>query len=145
MPVFKESKLVKATQEEVMTLVLDVNSYRTFLPWCKHSRVISHDVAAKTMNANLSIGFGLLNYKYSSNISYDTNSLHAKSTDKLFSHMSSKWILEGVDGGCQVTFEIDFDIASRGLSKVLNKFFHLASQRIINAFEDEINRRNRRS
>ena len=51
-------------------------------------------------------------------------------------HLESTWQFRDVEGGCEVSFEVDFEFKSRLLQGAAGMFFNEAMSRIVKAFED---------
>jgi coenzyme Q-binding protein COQ10 len=54
-----------------------------------------------------------------------------------FKHLISHWRFRDVpEGGCEVSFDVDFEFKSKLLQGAAGLFFHEAMMRIVQAFED---------
>jgi coenzyme Q-binding protein COQ10 len=49
--------------------------------------------------------------------------------------MESRWQFRDADGGCEVSFHVDFEFRNRLLQGAANMFFMEAMSRIVRAFE----------
>jgi coenzyme Q-binding protein COQ10 len=49
--------------------------------------------------------------------------------------MKSNWAFRDVEGGCEVSFFVDFEFKNRLLQGAAGMFFYEAMQRIVRAFE----------
>ena len=52
-----------------------------------------------------------------------------------FRHMKSNWSFRDVEGGCEVSFFVDFEFRNAILQKVIGVVFNEAMQRVVRAFE----------
>lgn len=66
MPTFKQTKLLVYPAKELYHLVLNVEEYPKFLPWCSHARIISAN--EQEIIAELVINFKGFSDKYTSRI-----------------------------------------------------------------------------
>jgi ribosome-associated toxin RatA of RatAB toxin-antitoxin module len=55
--------------------------------------------------------------------------------DGPFKHLKSKWSFVEVDGGCDVTFDVDFEFRNAILAAVIGLVFNEAMTRVVRAFE----------
>lgn len=55
--VHSEKRIVPYTAEQYFDLVVDVEQYSKFLPWCKESHIIQQPNAAGYFDAELDVGF----------------------------------------------------------------------------------------
>ncbi|MDP5362357.1 MAG: type II toxin-antitoxin system RatA family toxin, partial [Paracoccaceae bacterium] len=50
-------------------------------------------------------------------------------------HLESQWGFKEVEGGCEVSFAVDFEFKSRLLQGAAGMFFNEAMQRVVRSFE----------
>ena len=55
--------------------------------------------------------------------------------DGPFKYLESQWQFRDVPGGCEVSFDVDFEFKNRLLQGAAGLFFNEAMQRIVRAFE----------
>ena len=55
--------------------------------------------------------------------------------DGPFRYMRSNWAFCDDEGGCEVSFDVDFAFKNRLLQSAAEVFFHEAMKRIVRAFE----------
>ena len=53
---YHERKLLNFSPEELYEVVLDIDSYEKFVPWCEQSRVVLHDKPGY-LEAEMVVGF----------------------------------------------------------------------------------------
>ena len=53
---YHERKLLNFSPEELYEVVLDIDSYEKFVPWCERSRVVLHDKPGY-LEAGMVVGF----------------------------------------------------------------------------------------
>jgi len=120
-------------------LVADVARYPEFLPWCAAARVRSVTPQGNTevMEADLVISFKVFRERFTSRVVL-TPQEHRIDTEYLdgpFRYMKSNWTFRDVDGGCEVSFFVDFAFRNMVLQKLIGVVFNEAMQRIVRAFE----------
>ena len=73
MPKKKIIKKFNYPLELVENLILDIDSYKEFLPWCTNSKIISQDKTYTLIDikADLEIGYSFAKDIYRSHVIYD--------------------------------------------------------------------------
>ena len=56
--------------------------------------------------------------------------------DGPFRYMKSNWAFADAEGGCEVSFFVDFEFKNAVLQGIIGVVFNEAMQRIVRAFED---------
>ncbi|MBE0413452.1 type II toxin-antitoxin system RatA family toxin [Yoonia sp.] len=139
MTTHSETKFVPYTAQKMYDLVADVANYPKFLPWTAAARVRSvtshgdHDV----MLADLVISFKVFREKFGSRVTLwpDEKRIETEYLDGPVRHLESTWRFKDVDGGCEVSFHVDFEFRSRLLQGAAGMFFNEAMQRVVRSFE----------
>ena len=121
-------------------LVADVARYPEFLPWCSAARVKSvvPDGTKEIMTADLVISFKVFRERFTSRVELaaDDLKIDTEYLDGPFRYMKSNWTFRDVNGGCEVSFFVDFAFRNVILQKMIGVVFNEAMQRIVRAFED---------
>jgi coenzyme Q-binding protein COQ10 len=135
MPKHFEQRLLPFTPEQLFALVANIESYPIFLPWCLKARVLER--RGNNLTAEMVVGTKALREKFTSNVTLNKPkgiSVHYR--DGPLRHLSNEWrFAPGTDGGCEVTFTIDFGFRSSILGALMNAFFDKASRKMVSAFE----------
>jgi len=139
MPTHSETRTLPYTAQQMYDLVADVARYPEFLPWCAAARVRSVTPQGNTevMEADLVISFKVFRERFTSRVVL-TPQEHRIDTEYLdgpFRYMKSNWTFRDVDGGCEVSFFVDFAFRNMVLQKLIGVVFNEAMQRIVSAFE----------
>ena len=116
-------------------LVLDVQSYPEFLPWCLSSSVT--DIENSSFEAELLIGFKFFKESFGSCVLFERPfSIEVTPTYGPFRRMRNVWSFEPVDNdSCRINFYVDFEFKSIILNKVMGLLFYEAVQKMVNCFE----------
>ena len=122
-------------------LVNDLAAYPRFIPNCKAMEV--RDDSAGGLLARMTISFGPITQAYTSHVIADPQALTitAKATDGPFSYLDSKWTITPEGEGSRIRFDIDFKISNPLIAAVAEPAFAAKQDEIIDAFEDEADRR----
>ncbi|MES2677792.1 MAG: type II toxin-antitoxin system RatA family toxin [Pseudomonadota bacterium] len=140
MPSHSEIKNLPYSAKQMFDLVLDVEKYPEFLPWCLAAK-ITKKLDAENFEADLAINFKGFTQKYSSNIQASQNNnseflINVSAIDGPFKNLTNRWQFRNIAGGCQVEFFIDFEFKSMILGKMIGMIFEKATDKMIDAFEN---------
>ncbi|MGR3495865.1 type II toxin-antitoxin system RatA family toxin [Citreimonas sp.] len=139
MPTHSETRKLPYTAAQMYDLVADVGSYPEFLPWTAAARVNSREERGDhvVLHADLVISFKVFRERFGSKVVLwpDEHRIDTEYLDGPFRHMESKWQFTDVEGGCEVSFYVDFEFRNRILQSAAGMFFYEAMQRIVRAFE----------
>ncbi len=126
--------------QQMYDLVADVGSYPKFLPWCAAARIRSRTPqgASEVMEADLVISFKVFRERFGSRVVLhpDEHKIDTEYLDGPFRYMKSNWAFaDRADGGCDVSFFVDFEFKNAVLQGIIGMVFNEAMQRIVRAFE----------
>ncbi|MEP6020363.1 MAG: type II toxin-antitoxin system RatA family toxin [Paracoccaceae bacterium] len=139
MPTHSETRFLPYTPQQMYNLVADVSDYPKFLPWCAAARIRSQNPNGDSivMEADLVISFKVFRERFGSRVTLWPNEQRIESEylDGPFRYMKSSWAFKEVDGGCDVSFFVDFEFKNAILQGIIGVVFNEAMQRIVRAFE----------
>ena len=141
MPKIIETKIMNFTAKEIYDLVVDVESYPQFLPWCKNAHICKN-ISTSNIQAELLINFKNIFEKYTSDVIFLQNSateyfVEAKAIKGPFKSLINQWKITEIDHKkTQVEFFLEFEFSSILLGKMLSAIFSSATQKMMNAFEN---------
>ena len=140
MPRHQETRELPYGADQIYDLVADVARYPEFLPWTAAARIRSRTPCegGEVMAADLVISFKLFREKFGSRVTLlpDKGRILTEYLDGPFKHLRSTWdFADRVEGGCTVTFEVDFEFRNAILAAVIGLVFHEAMTRVVRAFE----------
>jgi len=135
MPSHQEKRILPYSAEQLFDLVMDIEKYPQFLPWCIGARVNSR--SKNEVTADVIIGYKMFRERFTSRVHYIRP--HAIEVEYLkgpMRHLQNKWVFTPMRAGqCEVDFYVDFSLESKLLEKLVDQFFHKALVKMINAFE----------
>lgn len=139
MPTHQETRVVPYTAQQLYDLVADVARYPEFLPWCAAARIRSRrpEGDAEVMEADLVISFKVFRERFGSRVTLypDAQKIDTAYLDGPFRYMESTWGFRDVEGGCEISFFVDFEFRNAILQGVIGLVFNDAMQRVVRAFE----------
>ena len=134
-----ETKLLPYAADQMYTLVGDVASYPKFLPWTAAARVRGETDQGDHIEilADLVISFKVFRETFGSRVLLwpDLKKIETSYLDGPFKHLESTWLFRDVEGGCEVSFDVDFEFKNRLLQGAAGMFFNEAMQRVVRSFE----------
>ncbi|MBY5932420.1 type II toxin-antitoxin system RatA family toxin [Tateyamaria omphalii] len=139
MPTHSETRFLPYTPQQMYDLVADVGQYPQFLPWCAAARVrkVTPKGDSEVMEADLVISFKVFRERFGSCVVLypEAKKIDTEYLDGPFRYMKSNWGFSEADGGCNVSFFVDFEFKNAILQGIIGVVFNEAMQRIVRAFE----------
>lgn len=137
MPSFTQEHYYEFSVKQIYDIVVAVQHYPEFLPWCKEAEIISNSDGI--LIAKLRIEFKGISQEYTSEVRYQYENNHAKidvkAIDGPFNHLVNLWEIEDYDGVTKVKFHVDFEFKLSLLDKLIKAVFSIAYEKMLAAFE----------
>lgn len=134
MPAHHEIRVLPYASEQLFDLVMDIEKYPEFLPWCLAARINERDKAH--LSADVIVGYKVFRERFSSRVQFKRpKTIEVEYLHGPMRQLQNKWSFRDVRDGCEVDFYIDFSLKTRFFEAVVDQFFHRALARMINAFE----------
>ena len=135
MPSFENSKVLPFSDKELYDIIIKVDLYPEFLPWCKDSEIVNR-IDKDNFDANLSIGYKALDENYTSRVKgIYLKQITSNAISGPFKYLDSSWTFKKSGNSCQVTFKLNYEFKSFLLGKVMGTLFNKASEKMFEAFE----------
>ena len=143
MPKASVKRLIECSKEQLIDLVLDIESYPTFIPYCLNSKVYEKkdNKDFTLIVADLTIGKGPFKATYKSDVKFNknTDSIHVTNIEGPLKHLDNKWIFLEKDNFTEIYFDIDFEIENKFLNIVMSKSFQYGLDKIADSFQKRAN------
>ena len=139
MPYASIKKKISCSKKNLMEMVLDIEKYPEFVPWCLDSKI--HEKIDKgdviEIKADLTIGKSFFRDTYKSFVVYNklTDSIHVTNIDGPLKHLENEWFFRQDGDSSEVDFHVDFELKNKILNVLMIKFFDLGLKKIADAFE----------
>lgn len=135
MPSHSEKRLLPFRPDQLYDLVIDIERYPEFLPWCVAARILTR--AEGELTAELAIGFKGIRESFISRVTHDraARAIDVSYEDGPFRYLVNRWRFEPAEAGCLLDFHVDFAFRSRLLEALIGKLFDEAVRRMVRAFE----------
>lgn len=135
---FKDQRLFPYKAEFINSIILDIEKYPEFLPWCSKAIILSQ--SENEIIAELTINFKAFTESYKSRVTMTENNgnftINVEAISGPFKKLINFWDIKSLNNECKVNFSIDFEFKSTILNAVVGTFFSIAVNKMINAFED---------
>jgi coenzyme Q-binding protein COQ10 len=135
MPKFSQTKVMDYSPKELFDIVIDIESYPKFLPWCNKAKILSKN--QNNLIAELEVKFGFLKSSYISEVNFIPNQeINVKSISGPFKYLYNQWKFENKDAMCNLIFDIDFQFQSIIFERAINDIFYTTVKKMTKSFED---------
>jgi coenzyme Q-binding protein COQ10 len=141
MPALKQTKILSHKAAQIYEIVMDIEKYPEFLPWCKKAKIVEK-ISDENLRADLLINFKSFFEKYRSDVRHKKSSPNSYFIDVVaiegpFKKLINQWKIRDLENGeCEVEFFIDFEFNSIFLTKLIGTIFEKAAQKMMAAFEE---------
>ena len=139
MPKASVKKLIECKKNQLIDLVLDIEKYPEFVPFCLDSHVYEKSKQENLILiiADLTIGKGPFRDTYKSSVKFNIKDSTIKVTNigGPLNHLENTWHFKEQESGTEISFDIDFEIENKFLNIVMTKSFQFGLDKIANAFQ----------
>jgi len=139
MPSASIKKKIPCSKKNLIEMVLDIEKYPEFVPWCLDSKI--HDKTDKgdtiEIKADLTIGKSFFRDTYKSFVIYNKSedSIHVTNIDGPLKHLENEWFFKQDGDSSEVEFHVDFELKNKILNVLMIKSFDLGLKKIADSFE----------
>jgi len=139
MPKASVKKLIECKKVQLIDLVLDIEKYPLFVPFCIDSKIYEKKEKNNLLLivADLTIGKGSFKDTYKSNIKFNKkeDSIYVTNLDGPLKHLENNWLFKEANNITEVSFEVDFELKNEFLNIVMTKSFQFGLDKIADAFQ----------
>ena len=132
-------RLIECKKDQLIDLVLDIEKYPEFVPFCLASHVYekNKEDSQTLIIADLTIGKGPFKDTYKSDVKFDKNDSSIKVTNIAgpLNHLENNWKFNETKDGTEIFFDIDFEIENKFLNILMTKSFQFGLDKIADAFQ----------
>ena len=143
MPKASVKRLIECNKEQLIDLVLDIESYPSFIPYCLDSKIYEKNVNKETISiiADLTIGKGPFKATYKSDVKFYKNSdiIYVTNIKGPLKRLDNKWTFTEKKNCTEISFDIDFEIENNFLNIVMSKSFQYGLDKIADSFQKRAN------
>ena len=139
MPKASVKRLIECKKNQLIDLVLDIEKYPEFVPFCLGSQVYEKNKEGNLtlIIADLTIGKGPFKDTYKSDVKFDKNnsSINVTNIGGPLKHLKNNWYFSENESGTEISFDIDFEIENKFLNVLMSKSFEFGLNKIADAFQ----------
>jgi len=125
-------------------MVLDIEKYPDFVPWCLEGKIIEKKESKDyiEIKADLRVGKKFLNEVYSSLVLYSKkkDTLTVTNIGGPLKHLKNEWKFKEINNKTQLEFSIDFELKNSLLNMIMKNSFNFGLNKIADSFEDRANK-----
>ena len=132
-------KIIPCKKEQLIEMVLDIEKYPEFVPWCLrgsvHNKKESDDLIE--INGDLTVGKKFLNETYTSLVLYykDKDKILVTNIEGPLKYLKNEWKFKEINNSTQLEFNIDFQLKNNFFNAIMSRSFNLGLNKIADAFE----------
>ncbi len=139
MPKASVKRLITCKKEQLIDLVLDIEKYPQFVPFCLDSKVYEKNEKGDLLLivADLTIGKGPFKDTYKSDVKFSKkdDSIYVTNLDGPLKHLENKWHFIESNNITEVSFDVDFELKNHFLNIIMTKSFRFGLEKIADAFQ----------
>ena len=139
MPSASIKKEIPCSKEDLIKMVLDIEKYPEFVPWCISGKIHSKNDKGNRIEitADLTIGKSFFNETYKSFVIYEKSldSIYVTNINGPLKYLENKWYFRDKGENSEVDFHVDFELKNKILNILMIKSFDIGLKKIANAFE----------
>ena len=134
----RKSVLLWYSPREMFDLVVGVEAYPSFLPWCQSAQVLEQH--ADGVTARLGLAYMGVRHAFTTrNHNVDAASVHLSLIDGPFSLLEGEWLFrplgaEGSQPACKVEFDLRYAFSSPALEAVVSPVFDKVANTFVDSF-----------
>ena len=136
-------RLVECKKEELIKLVLDIEKYPEFVPFCYAAKIHETKEEENSINiiADLTIGKGPFKDTYKSDVRYNKkeNSIFVTNIYGPLNHLENRWYFVQQNKNTEISFDINFEIENKFLNIIMEKSFQFGLNKIADSFQNRAN------
>ena len=139
MPKASVKRLIECNKDQLIDLVLDIDKYPKFVPFCLNSKVYKRNKKGDLIFivADLTIGKGPFTDTYKSDVKYNIkkDEIYVTNLDGPLKYLENNWKFKENNNATEVTFEVDFELKNEFLNIIMTKSFKYGLDKIADAFQ----------
>ena len=126
MPSASIKKEIPCSKENLIKMVLDIEKYPEFVPWCLNGKIHSKNDKGDKIEiiADLTIGKRFFSETYKSFVTYEksSDSIHVTNIDGPLKYLENKWFFNQKGNNSEVNFQVEFELKNRILNLFMIKY-----------------------
>ena len=132
-------KIIPCKKNQLIEMVLDIEKYPEFVPWCLDGKVYSRKESSDLVEikADLKVGKSIINETYTSLVLFykEKDKILVTNIDGPLTHLKNEWKFKKINNFTQLEFDIDFELKNNLFNAIMKRSFNFGLNKIANAFE----------
>ena len=120
-------------------MVLDIEKYPEFVPWCLDGKINNRKEGKDLIEikGDLKVGKSFLNETYSSLVVYHKNKdkILVTNLGGPLKFLENEWSFKEINNSTQLDFNINFELKNNLLNAIMKRSFNMGLNKIAEAFE----------
>ena len=133
-------KIIHCNKKNLVNMVLDIESYPDFVPWCLDSKIHEKKETEDfiEIKADLRVGKKFLNEVYTSLVLYSKkeDTITVTNIKGPLKYLKNNWIFREINNNTQLQFSIDFELKNSFLNIIMRNYLNMGLNKIADAFEE---------
>lgn len=134
---FQETRVMSYDARFIYDIVMDIEKYPQFLPWCSLATILLKK--KEYLTAKLAVEFKHFSKSYVSKVFSSQTSegynIEVQAISGPFRYLKNIWQIKSLNNASEVKFSIDFECKSSIMDTLIGLVFSTATEKIIVAFE----------
>jgi len=139
MPSASIKKKIPCSKENLIKMVLDIEKYSEFVPWCHGGKIYSKIEKNGRLEiiADLIIGKSFFKETFKSHVIFNKKEdlIKVSNIGGPLKHLTNEWLFKKIDDNSEVYFKVDFELKNKILNLLMIKSFDIGLKKIADAFE----------
>ena len=139
MPKASVKRLIETEKKNLIDLVLDIDKYPSFIPYCIDSKVYKRKLEGDNVFiiADLTIGKGIFKDTYKSDVRFSKkdDTIYVTNIDGPLQYLKNRWNFNQKENITEVSFDVDFELKNKFLNILMTKSFTYGLNKIADAFQ----------
>ena len=139
MPSASIKKNIPCSKKDLIDLVLDIEKYPEFVPWCLGAKIHSKKDKGDVVEivADLTIGKSFFRETYKSFVIYtkSKDAIHVTNLEGPLKYLENNWFFKELENDSEIEFHVDFELKNKILNMLMTKSFNIGLSKIADAFQ----------
>ena len=131
-------KIISCNKNDLIHMVLDIELYPQFVPWCLESHVHEKKETEDfiEIKADLKVGKKFINETYSSLVLYSKKKdlITVTNIKGPLKYLKNEWKFKQINNKTELDFNIDFKLKNNFLNMIMKNYFNFGLNKITDAF-----------
>tara|TARA_B100001250_G_C19602000_1_gene701045 strand:+ start:270 stop:707 length:438 start_codon:yes stop_codon:yes gene_type:complete len=137
----KREEIVSHSAKKLFNIVLDIESYPEYIPWC--TKMVVNEKKNNEIYADMFVKYKfILKQKFGSHVKFNENQLTIQTTyiEGPLKDLKTNWRFEEINkNSSKIIFEVNFEFKNYIHQKLAETFYPLIENKMIDSFKKRAN------